>query len=134
MSKLTILMVAGLVTVLSGCTMLDSRPPEEIVAERSLARVEALMDGDYDAAYVFTTPGYQSIETSERYGIRWAGVGMWEDVIVRDVTCLPAESPNLCKLSMEVRFKAMRQEEQTTALFEDWVLMDGVWYFSQKRL
>ena len=82
--------------------MLDSRPPEEIVAERSLARVEALMDGDYAAAYVFTTPGYQSIETPERYGIRWAGVGMWEDVIVRDVTCLPAESPNLCKLSMEV--------------------------------
>jgi len=128
------LVTTSIALAVSSCANLDAPLPEDIVAERSLKRVQLLMEGDIDDSYQFTTPGYRSIETAKRYGIRWAGVGMWNSVAVKSVSCKSSEAPTYCEVVLLVNFQTFRADEQSTLLFEDWVYIDGDWYFRQKIL
>ena len=111
----------------SGCAMLDSRPPEEIVAERALQRLEALMARDVAASYALTTPGYRSLETQAEYGGRWAGAAYWTEVLVAKVQC----AAEACNVAVAITFDQPRVPELTTHMQESWVQLRGKWYFSQ---
>lgn len=120
-----------LALVLGACSTFDSRTPEEVVADRAQKRVDALMAGDYEGAYQYTTPSYRTTEGVGRYGTRWAGVGMWLSANVTKVQCSGTERIDRCKVFVEVLYKAMRYEPMTTSLSEDWLLIDGGWYLYQ---
>ena len=116
---------------LGACTVLDSRAPEEVVADRAQQRLDTLMEGDYEASYQFTTPGYRTTEGPGRYGTRWAGVSMWLSAQVSNVTCSGREQVDRCEVTVEVSYKAARYEPTTTFLVEDWLLIKGGWYLYQ---
>ena len=117
--------------VLGACSTFDTRTPEEIVADRAQKRVDALMVGDYEGSYQYTTPSYRSTEGVGRYGTRWAGVAMWLSADVVKVECSGVDLVNRCKAVVEVVYKAARYETMTTNLSEDWLLVNGSWYLYQ---
>lgn len=125
-------LVSFLVFLLPACSTFDSRSPEEIVADRAQKRVDALMAGEYEVSYQYTTPSYRTTEGVGRYGTRWAGVGMWLSATVSKVECRGGERIDRCKVAIEVLYKAARYEPTVTFLSEDWLLIDGDWYLYQK--
>jgi len=119
-----------------GCTVLDPVPPEELVARKAQKRVDLLMQGDFEAAYDFTTPGYRSTEGVGRYGTRWAGTQMWLSAVVERVNCTPVQAdtgpPERCEALLRVTYEAPGMGPMTTTLLEDWILTEGDWYLYQK--
>lgn len=121
--------------VAQGCAVLDDRTPEEIVAARAIERVNLLMAGEYEEAYLYTTPGYRSTEGVGRYGTRWAGTNMWVSAKIHSVECAYVESdamPTRCNVRMKVAFRMQTAHVQETFLFEDWIYTDGEWFLYQK--
>ena len=118
--------------LLGGCATLESKSPEQAVAERSRLRIDALMDRNYEVAYAFATPGYRSTEGVIKYTSRWAGVGMWRTADISSVSCEPSDVIDRCKVWLEVDYQAPGFEPVTTAIDEDWLLIDGEWYLNQK--
>jgi hypothetical protein len=119
----------ALLLAFTGCSIIETRPAEDVVASRAQNRVDALMAGDYEAAYAFTTPGYRTAESAARYGTRWSGVGMWRAAEVSKVNC--NEAGNKCMVAIRVTFYARQFGEQTTSLREEWLLIGGNWYVYQ---
>ena len=126
--------------VAQGCAVLDERTPEEIVAERAIERVNLLMAGEYDEAYLYTTPGYRSTEGVGRYGTRWAGTSMWVSASIKSVKCPAMEgaegAPTRCKVAMQVEYRFIASGRPSginqTVLFEDWIYTGGNWFLYQK--
>lgn len=126
--------------VVQGCAVLDDRTPEEIVAARAIERVNFLMAGEYEEAYLYTTPGYRSTEGVGRYGTRWAGTSMWVSANIKSVKCPAIEgaegAPTRCKVAMEVEYRFIAAGRASginrTVLFEDWIYTGGDWFLYQK--
>ena len=130
MQKLLVFMI--LPVVLSACASMGSMSPEEIVAARAQQRFDALMAYDYDAAYQFASPGYRTTESVSRYSSRWGGAGMWLSATVQSASCPGVQPVNRCKVSAEIVYQPPRPETLSTALIEDWLLIDGNWYLYQE--
>lgn len=118
-----------------GCAMFDSRPAEIIVEERAAERLGRLLEGDFEAAYALTTPGYRTLESVGQYRGRWRGAAMWTGYEVVSVTCNEAgsEAAGRCETTVAISFDAPRMPEVTTHMFETWLLVEGQWYFYQPR-
>ena len=119
---------------LAGCAVLDSRPPEAVVAERSAGRASLLMQGDFEGAYAFTTPGYRSLETVTDHKARWAGGPNWIEAEPARVTCDygPDKTTERCKVALRILFRQFRADPLETHVFETWVKVDSGWYLYQK--
>lgn len=115
----------------AGCSTLAPLSPEQVVADRAQQRVDFLMAGEHERSYEFTTPGYRSTENPGQYGTRWAGTGMWLGASVHSVDCI-GEAPEVCKVVLDVSYRAMQFGTQNTKLSEEWVRIGGEWYFVQK--
>ena len=122
---------AFITLVMTGCAVLDSRPPEVIVAERAQQRIDLLMEGDYEASYAFTTPGYRTTEGPGRYGTRWAGTSMWTHADVLNVRCDGSDTATRCKVAVKVEYVAVKVGGSSTVLREDWIFVDGNWFLHQ---
>ena len=126
--------------VVQGCAVFDDRTPEEIVAARAIERVNLLMAGEYEEAYLYTTPGYRSTEGVGRYGTRWAGTSMWVSASIKSVKCPGLEgaegAPTRCKVAMQVQYRFIAAGTVSginqTVLFEDWIYTGGNWFLYQK--
>ena len=127
-----LLVSTTLAVLLSACASLDPMSPEEMVAARAQQRFDALMVYDYAAAYEYTTPGYRSTESVSRYSSRWGGAGMWLSATVQSASCPGVQPANRCQVVAEIVYKPPRHEVLSTALIEDWLLIDGNWYLYQK--
>ena len=62
---------------ISGCAMLDTRPPEEIVKERAQARWSAMVKGDMKVVYDYLSPGSRAVVSAEAYASQFR-VGFWK--------------------------------------------------------
>ena len=116
--------------VLSGCASLDSTPPETAVSQRSMERAQLLMRADFASAYLYTTPGYRSLETVDEYASRWVGATMWEDATVAEVKC-QGDPAARCQLALAVTFRSLQTGLITTHLQETWVKSGRYWYLFQ---
>ena len=128
----TLFLLSFFPVLLGACATFEPKSPEQAVAERSRARIDALMSRDYEAAYQYTTPGYRSTEGVIKYTSRWAGVGMWRSADITRVDCEAAEPVERCKVWLDVNYQAPGFEPVTTALDENWLLIKGEWYLYQK--
>lgn len=128
--KTAALLVATL--LMSACSILDTRTPEDIVAERAQARLDTLRARDYGGSYEYTTPGYRSTESVGQYGTRYVGASMWTGARVVRVECEDVEPPKYCKSVVRIDFKAPQFGHSHTHKFEDWVKISGDWYLYQK--
>ena len=125
-------LLSFLSALLSACATWEPKSPEQAVAERSRLRINALMGRDYETAYEFATPGYRSTEGMIKYTSRWAGVGMWRAANITSVNCKSSDTIDRCKVWLEVNYQAPGYEPVTTAIDEDWLLIDGEWFLYQK--
>ena len=116
--------------IVSGCASLSGGTPEEVVERRAMERVAFLMEGDFDSAYQYTTPGYRSTVPVREYSGRWVGATMWQDVKVANIKCQEEPAPR-CQLALAVTFDSLQTGLVTTHLQETWVKSDRRWYLYQ---
>jgi len=131
MNRISILFASMLCLLLVAC----SPPPsdEEVVAQRSQARWDALVASDFETSYTYQSPPYRQ-ETSEIEHI----VGLsrrrivWISADVSEVECDEAR----CEVTVSVGYRAdgapgqMSGMENTRPVREIWVRLDGQWWYS----
>lgn len=131
--SLTILLA---VMVLGGCSGLQSRPPEEIIAERALAQARHLINRDYDSALGYVTPAYQESARAKFYEAEFVGAASWIDASVRWVKCDEALQADRCDVRVWVygslpssgRAGSARGDDVPWSWDTVWVKLDGDWY------
>ena len=118
---------AVLAVLLSGCAGISPRTPESIVKERAQARWDALVKGDFNAAYGYLSPGSRSITTATDYasGLRR---GFWKSAVVDKVEC---GTPQSCDASATIEYEFMGMRTKTP-LRETWIRDGSEWWYLQK--
>ena len=129
-TALASLVVAGALA-LAGCAALQPKTPEEIVTQRVEARWDALIKGDFPAAWAYTQPAYRAIVKQADYAKTFGAGGQWRGVQVHQVSCEAERCPVRIRLTTRVTLPPFRGQELTGALDETWVREDGNWWYYQ---
>lgn len=116
--------VASLVLFLASCAGVPGRSPEAVVKERSEARWQALMAGDFDKAYSFASPGSKQVTPKADYEKKLRR-GFWKSAKVDKVECATADSCDV-SLTIQYEFQGMRT---TTPLKETWIREGNEWWY-----
>ena len=116
--------------VIAGCA--DSRPAEEIVYERSQARLDLLLTGDVETAFKeYTSPSYQVLSGLPAYRLRYGGIGHWTAVVVDTVNC---PTPEVCDVRTKVSYEYKNKGFKNTKIFDErWINIRGKWYIHHKQ-
>ena len=113
---------------LAGCANLQTKP-EDAVAQRATARWQALIKGDMDTAYKYSTPGYRAVIDVNGFKGRTGILGTWLDAQVYKVEC---DQPDRCKVVLRLEFSTLipgkSKLRMDTRLDETWLLEDGQWW------
>jgi hypothetical protein len=128
------LMALVWVLALGGCSMLQPRPPEEIIADRALAQARHLMNREYDLALTYVVPSYQGSARATFYEADFVGSATWTDASVAWVRCDEALEPDRCRVRLLVY--GGPSAGRTSARGEDvpwtwetvWIKINGKWY------
>lgn len=123
-------------TVLSialvGCGALLHRTPEDAVKHRANQRWQAMLVKDFKKAYGYFSPFKRGI-TSEAAYLREIGDGnAWLAAEVISVTCEPQTCKSRVRLEVASPMPSKFGDKITTHIDEDWVLVDGEWWYSQR--
>ena len=129
-TALASLVVAGALA-LAGCAALQPKTPEEIVTQRVEARWDALIKGDFPAAWAYTQPAYRAIVEQADYAKTFGAGGQWRGVQVHQVSCEAERCTVRIRLTTRVTLPPFRGQELTGALDETWVREDGNWWYYQ---
>ena len=115
------------VLMFSGCAQ---KTAEEVVFERSQTQLNLLMEGDFAAAYDYTTPGYREVATLGDFITRRMGVSNWTAAVVDSVTC----EPDICHVITSISYERKSLNlKNTKALKEKWLKINGKWYLYNKK-
>ena len=106
-----------LIVTLSGCSALVTAPPEEQIRRLSEEWLAALLQGDYEKAYGYTTPGYQATHSARDHGRSYAGVAMWRKAEIGTVSC-EGDQPSRCTAMLMVTYKSLRGGFENTRPLE----------------
>ena len=118
---------------LSGCAIFDNRPPEQVVADRAQERFDLLMQGEFEKAYRYATPGYRATNTVDQYAADFGGVSMWLEAEVGEVSCPLLEEVLVCDVVTLISYNAPRMGYvQTTQVPERWIKVENSWYLVVK--
>lgn len=119
--------------LLASCAALDTRSPEEVVAERAQARWEALVAGNIQDAYQYYSPGYRSGVSAGALAGQVAGRQVqWKKANIHEVTCEEA----VCRAVVFVDYQArsplprVGRLESSTRVEETWIESGGNWYYA----
>ena len=101
--------------------------------DRAVQRWQYLIEGHFDLAYDFMTPGARSAKTREAWAKEFADRPVrWTKADYMDKYC---ESDDACQVRIQVEYKAPLQGAPGGAmsapgiLTEHWIRIDGIWYF-----
>lgn len=116
--------------LLSGCAAMQQTPktPEQIVAERSQARWNALLAGDWESAYSFATPALRQARDLSGYRALLGGQATWKKAELKSVNC---PQPDVCNTRVRVGVAPVLVRGAKfveTDVPERWVLVDGQWW------
>ena len=103
---------------------------EQVVARIAQSRWDALMKGDFEAAYRMMSPASRSIVKLEEFQ-RKAGMVTWKAASVRKVEC---SSEDICAVRMDVKYayklrNVGRTVENVQNLAETWRKTAGAWWW-----
>ena len=129
LSFVALVLVAGFL----GCSSLQPRSPEEIIAERALAQARYLMDRDYDSALTYVVPSYQNSARAEFYESDFSGSSVWTDASVKWVRCADTQESDRCEVRLLIYgsllpSSAGRGDSVPWPWNKVWVKIDGQWY------
>ena len=127
-TRLTLTVLLLLLLVACG-----AEPSEQSLDERVLARWGHMVERDFQAAWVFYTPGFRQTNPQQAFAnemaqrpVRWTGVEWMGAECAADV----------CEVTVRVGFRAvgapsgMSSVEVVRDLRERWLLIDGQWWYS----
>lgn len=140
----TFIIMTGLASLgavaLPGCA---THPPEfsepwqqtqrNVLKQRAEARWAALIKGDIDAAYGFTTPAYRSVVSAQQHRGKYGRVAGWRLARVLDVSY---DDPAVATVSVEVTYRAVLpgsggEAVETQKLnSEKWIYKDREWWYT----
>jgi hypothetical protein len=121
------LAVGVLALLLGSCATVTPRAPEATVKERAQARWDALVQGDFNKAYEYLSPGSRSVVTATDYTGNLRR-GFWKAARVEKVECGSAQSCDV-EATIEYELKGRRTK---TPLRETWVKDGSEWWYLQK--
>jgi hypothetical protein len=97
---------------------------KKLVAERAVARWQAMMKGDYAGAYEFLSPGSKAATSAALYKAKFKNP-IWRDVALQTVEC-EAET---CKATLLLTYDYKSMKGVKTEVIESWLLEGGnAWY------
>ncbi len=113
--------------VLVGCAGVAPRSDEAVVKQRAQARWDALVKGDFNAAYGYFSPGSRSVMSAMDYALSLRR-GFWKSAVIEKVECGSAQS---CEVSatIEYELKGLRTK---TPLRESWIRDGSEWWYLRK--
>lgn len=118
----------ALAMLLSGCAALNPTPPEEVIAQRAVERLELLRLGEAKASYQYTTPGYRQTSTVGRYRVKYGGAAAWRRFVVDDVTCNERPSTR-CEVALRIYYLNPVVGFESDRVFKEvWIKSGGEWY------
>lgn len=140
----TFIIMTGLASlgavVLPGCA---TRPPEfseawqqaqhDVLKQRAEARWAALIDGDFDRAYMFTTPEYRSVVSAQQYRGKYGRVVDWRVAHVKEVSY---DDPAVATVAVELAYRVAlpgtggKVVETQSLLSEKWIYKHREWWYT----
>ena len=120
--------LAVFVTIVAGCAdigMKSDLAPQEVVKSRAQAWADALLAGDLDKAWAFTSPSYRQFSSAKEYSPHVQGSGRWTSAKVDSVQC----TEDVCDVSVMVEYHIQTLKmSNRRPLDYKWVLVDGEWW------
>ncbi len=105
-----------------------ARDTDDLVLERAAARWDALLAGDLEQAYGYTSPSFRSAVSIQTYRARFGGSVRWLSSRPQSVTC----GEERCDVVMLVTYRVPRLGvESERAIKETWLRADGDWWIHQ---
>lgn len=124
--------VAVVLSIASCANPLSSTTPETQVAKRAAMRWDSLRAKNFSAAYTFLSPANRASTTREAYVNALGDGGSWLAADVVAVTC----EQQLCEAKVRIEVAppvpGKFGDRITTHVDENWVFVDGQWWFNQK--
>jgi hypothetical protein len=117
------MLAATLVIAVSGCAGMAPKGPEEAVKERAQARWNALVQGDYKAAYGYLSPGSRAVQSEKDY-VNSLRQGFWKSARVEKATCTEQRCQVLAAIEYELQGR-----RTTTPLQETWIREGSEWWY-----
>ncbi len=125
---------------LTGCVTLQPEDSEKwrtsqrpILEERAEARWDALIKGDFEKAYLFRTPDYRAVVSSQQYKGKYGRVAGWR---MADVVDVSYDDPTVATVSVEVSYRISlpgtggESIETQKAISEKWIYKDRKWWYT----
>lgn len=136
MNKMILAALAAL--VLSACASTGGGRSALTVEQRAEQRVQSMVDRDFARTYQFLTPAYRGVHGEEAYtSMLRQGPTSWKEGKVISKEC--NESGERCTLRVQVKMIAakvvpgMPAFPVTATRTENWIRVDGQWYYSPRR-
>lgn len=127
------MLAAGLVVLVGGCSGIQKSGGQaagdsnSALLERAQARWDAMVRGDFKAAYEFMSPGTRQTNSYEMFSGK-LHAGFWKEAKVIRAEC---PEPDVCNVVADISY-VFQGTRITTPLRETWTLSQGQWWFVQK--
>ena len=122
-------LLAVFVLGLAGCVTVAPATPEEVVAQRSKERWDALIAGNFEKAWTYAQPGLRAAIQQRNYFKRFSAAGQWTAAEIYKTTCESDRCTVRTKLTSKLDIPSFRGKEVTGAVDEIWVREDGQWWY-----
>lgn len=136
--------VAGLafamLSALPGCATLEPEESEKwresqrpVLKARAEARWGALIKGDIESAYMYTTPEYRAVVNLQQYKGKYGRVVDWRGARVVDIGY---DVPTVASVSVEVTYRVDLPGtggeliETKKAISEKWIYKNREWWYT----
>jgi len=143
-SKRRSLVMAGLayaiLSALPGCATLQPEESEKwresqrpVLKARAEARWGALIKGDIEKAYTYTTPEYRAVVNLQQYKGKYGRVVDWRGARVVDISY---DVPTVATVSVEVTYRVDLPGtggeliETQKAISEKWIYKNREWWYT----
>jgi len=143
-SKRRSLVMAGLayaiLSALPGCATLQPEESEKwresqrpVLKARAEARWGALIKGDIENAYTYTTPEYRAVVNLQQYKGKYGRVVDWRGARVVDISY---DVPTVATVSVEVTYRVDLPGtggeliETQKAISEKWIYKNREWWYT----
>jgi hypothetical protein len=120
------------VTVLLGACATTASRHDDVLVQRAQARWDAILAGDFDAAYALYSPGYRSATSRTDFELELRSHRIqWTGATYRDHTC----EGKVCTVTFNIEFEAprpvpgVRKWDGKSTIEDTWIETDGTWWY-----
>lgn len=131
---ITLLALCAVSLLFVACT--TTTTTSELIEQRAMARWNAVLSEDIDAAYAYLSPGYRSSVSYKQYyrsllliQVKWTSADYIES-ICEETTC---NVKILLNFTIYGAVPGVASMESKQVIEESWVLVDDAWYLVPKN-